>query len=137
MSIEEHPVVADLKQEDAFKQQDIIKQQDVIKQQSAVIRTGGKQYRVSAGDTLRIAKLQAEPGSQVHFEDVLFVWSEAGERKILSGSSNSLGVKVIGKFIKNCKDRKVVIFKKRKKGGYTKKQGHRQELSEVVIESIG
>ena len=61
---------------------------------------------------------------------------DGSEVKILAGGEKSLGVTVIGRLIAHIKDKKVIIFKKRRKGGYTKKQGHRQAKSEVMIESV-
>ena len=103
----------------------------------AIVRTGGKQYRVSPGTKLSIEKLELEVGSSVTFEEVLMAGTEGGaDTKILAGTEKSLGITVTGKVIAQKKDKKVIIFKKRRRGGYTKKQGHRQQKTEVLIDGF-
>jgi large subunit ribosomal protein L21 len=103
----------------------------------AVVRTCGKQYRVSPGTRISIDEQDGNPGDTITFSDVLMVGKTGGaEVKVLSGSEKSLGVTVTGRLVGHKKDKKVIIFKKRRRGGYTKKQGHRQAKSEVLIESV-
>lgn len=103
----------------------------------AVIRTGGKQYRVSPGDKISVEKIESEEGSNIAFDDVLLAGMTGQEgAKILTGGEKSLGVKVTGKVLGQTKSKKVIIFKKRRRGGYTKKQGHRQQLTEVLIQNV-
>jgi large subunit ribosomal protein L21 len=103
----------------------------------AVVRTCGKQYRVTAGTLISIDTQEGEPGDKITFSDVLMAGKTGGaEVKVLSGSEKSLGVTVTGRLVRHKRAKKVLIFKKRLKGGYTKKQGHRQDQSEVVIESV-
>jgi large subunit ribosomal protein L21 len=103
----------------------------------AVVRTCGKQYRVSPGSRISIDEQDGNPGDTITFSDVLMVGKTGGaEVKVLSGSDKSLGVTVTGRLVAHKKDKKVIIFKKRRRGGYTKKQGHRQGKSEIVIESV-
>ncbi len=103
----------------------------------AVVRTCGKQYRVSPGTRISIDEQEGNPGDTITFSDVLMVGKTGGsEVKVLSGSDKSLGVTVTGRLVAHKKDKKVIIFKKRRRGGYTKKQGHRQAKSEIVIESV-
>ncbi len=103
----------------------------------AVVRTSGKQYRVTPGTKISIDQLDLEPGSSITFSDVLIAGNVGGENvKVLSSAEKSLGVTVTGRVVRHKKDAKVIIFKKRLKGGYTKKQGHRQAKSEVLIENI-
>lgn len=103
----------------------------------AVVRTCGKQYRVMPGSRISIDQHEGNPGDTVTFTDVVMAGTTGGsDVKVLSGEEKTLGVTVTGKLLNHKKDKKVIIFKKRLKGGYTKKQGHRQAKSEVLIESV-
>ena len=97
----------------------------------AVIRTGGKQYRVAKGDRLKIEKLAGDVGGKVSF-DVLLVGGE-GEAKV--GAPTVAGAAVEAEIVAQGKHRKVVHFRK-KKEGWTKKRGHRQPFTEVVITEV-
>ena len=97
----------------------------------AVIRTGGKQYRVAKGDRLKIEKLTGEPGGKVSFE-VLFVGGE-GAAKV--GKPMVDGAAVEGEIVGQGKHRKVIHFRK-KKEGFSKKRGHRQPYTEVLITAV-
>lgn len=99
----------------------------------AVIRTGGKQYRVSAGDTVRVETLPQEKGAEVTFSDVLLL--KDGD-KLQTGKPTVGGAAVKGKILRQFRNKKVLVFKKRRKKGYKKLQGHRQNLTEVLIQSI-
>ncbi len=103
----------------------------------AVVRTAGKQYKVSPGARISIDQVEGNPGDTITFPDVLMAGKVGGaELKILSGDTKSLGVTVTGRIVAHKRDKKVIIFKKRLKGGYTKKQGHRHDRSEIVIDSV-
>lgn len=102
----------------------------------AVIRSGGKQYLVSPGDKVLIDQSDDVVGESVKFTDVLATGVVGKESKILSGNQKSLGVTVTARVVGPVKSKKVIIFKKRRRGGYTKKQGHRQGYVQVVVESI-
>lgn len=97
----------------------------------AVIRTGGKQYRVAQGDRLKVEKLGGDVGGKVSFE-VLLVGGE-GEAKI--GAPVVTGAAVEGEIVAQDKHKKVVHFRK-KKEGWTKKRGHRQPYTEVLITTV-
>jgi large subunit ribosomal protein L21 len=97
----------------------------------AVIRTGGKQYRVSQGDRLKIEKFDGDVGGKLSF-DVLFVAGE-GEAKV--GSPLVAGAAVEGEIVAQGKHKKVINFRK-KKEGWTKKRGHRQPFTEVLITTV-
>ena len=97
----------------------------------AVIRTGGKQYRVAQGERVKIEKLEAKPGETVSF-DVLLVGGD-GEAKV--GSPLVAGAAVEGEVVAQGKHKKVTHFRK-KKEGWTKKRGHRQPFTEVVITAV-
>ncbi|OIO71524.1 MAG: 50S ribosomal protein L21 [Zetaproteobacteria bacterium CG_4_9_14_3_um_filter_49_83] len=98
----------------------------------AIIRTGGKQYRVQEGDVLRVEKLQAEVGNKVSFEDVLLIGE--GE-KILVGADLAKAT-VSAVVAEEGRGKKVVIFKKRRRKNYRLTKGHRQSFTAVRIESI-
>jgi large subunit ribosomal protein L21 len=97
----------------------------------AVIRTGGKQYRVAQGDRLRVEKLDGDLGGKLSFE-VLLVGGE-GDAKV--GSPLVQGAAVEGEIVSQGKHKKVIHFRK-KKEGWTKKRGHRQPFTEVVITAV-
>ena len=97
----------------------------------AVIRTGGKQYRVAQGDRLKIEKLDGDVGGKLTF-DVLLVGGE-GEPKV--GSPVVAGAAVEGEIVLQDKHKKVINFRK-KKEGWTKKRGHRQPFTEVLITAV-
>ena len=97
----------------------------------AVIRTGGKQYRVAKGDRLKIEKLAGDVGGKVNF-DVLLVGGE-GEAKI--GKPVVAGAAVEAEIVSQGKHKKVVHFRK-KKEGWTKKRGHRQPYTEILITTV-
>ncbi|NMA02033.1 MAG: 50S ribosomal protein L21 [Clostridia bacterium] len=99
----------------------------------AVIETGGKQYRVQEGDSLRVELLDAEVGSSVELDKVLMVSNDA-EVKI--GQPYVAGAKVTLKVEEHGKGKKIVVFKFKSKKGYRKKQGHRQPYTKVTVEKI-
>ena len=99
----------------------------------AIIKTGGKQYKVSEGDVVYIEKLEAEEGASVNFAEVLAV-GEGAELKC--GAPFVEGAAVSAKVLKNGKAKKVLIFKYKPKKGYRRRQGHRQPYTKVQIEKI-
>ncbi|OGY58907.1 MAG: 50S ribosomal protein L21 [Candidatus Colwellbacteria bacterium RIFCSPHIGHO2_12_FULL_43_12] len=99
----------------------------------AVIETGGKQYKVSAGDKIKVEKLEAEPGASFVFDKVLLV---GDENNIKLGRPYLSGAKVEAKIIKNARDRKKIVFKYHSKTRYRKKKGHRQHFTEAEITKI-
>lgn len=98
----------------------------------AVIRTGGKQYRVSEGDVLRIEKIAGDVGADVTFNDVLMV---GGSEAPKIGQPLVAGAKVSGKILRQDKERKVLHFRKEKEG-WTRRRGHRQPFTEVKVTGI-
>jgi large subunit ribosomal protein L21 len=99
----------------------------------AVIMSGGKQYRVSEGDVVRVEKLKAELGAPVEFKDVLLIKTEA---KTYIGQPLVPGASVMGTLKTQDKDDKVLVFKYKKKKQYRRTRGHRQQHSEVYIDKI-
>lgn len=99
----------------------------------AIIRTGGKQYRVSEGDVVNVEKLNVEEGQEVVFDEVLTVVND-GDVKV--GAPTVAGAKVTAKVAKQGKADKIFVFKYRAKSNYRKRQGHRQPFTQVEITSI-
>ncbi|WP_075578970.1 50S ribosomal protein L21 [Acidaminococcus massiliensis] len=99
----------------------------------AIIRTGGKQYRVSEGDVLNVEKLNVEEGQEVVFDEVLTIVND-GDVKV--GAPTVAGAKVTAKVAKQGKADKIFVFKYRAKSNYRKRQGHRQPFTQVEITSI-
>jgi len=105
------------------------------KQEYAVIACGGKQYQVESGQKLKVEKLAGENGSSVSIKEVLLLKS-GDSSSIKVGTPYVDGASVTAKIVKQTRGPRTVTFKKKIKQGYTKKQGHRQDLSEILIESI-
>lgn len=99
----------------------------------AVLETGGKQYRVAAGDTLQIELLEAEPGSLFTFDRVLLVNNDG---KVSVGAPTVASARVVADVVGHIRGEKKTIWKMRRRKGYHKKQGHRQELTVVKIKEI-
>lgn len=98
----------------------------------AVIRTGGKQYRVAEGDVLRVEKLTGDVGAEVTFADVLLL---GGTDSPKVGKPTVSGAKVVGKITAQKKHPRVLHFRKEKEG-WTRRRGHRQPYTEVKVTSI-
>lgn len=99
----------------------------------AIIATGGKQYRVEKDQVLRVETLDSEPGSKIEFGEVLLVQS-GKDTKI--GNPQVEGAKVTATVLEHDKDKKVIVFKKKRRKQYRRTRGHRQHFTEVRIESI-
>ena len=100
----------------------------------AIIRTGGKQYRVSPGQTITVEKLAAERGEKVTFGDVVLF---AEGTKVTAGDPIVSGVTVVGEVVEQFKDKKVIAFRYKRRKGYHRTVGHRRLLTRVKIEAIG
>jgi large subunit ribosomal protein L21 len=98
----------------------------------AVIRTGGKQYRVAEGDVLRIEKILGDVGTEVTFNEVLLL---GGSETPKIGQPMVGGAKVVAKILAQDKHRRVLHFRKEKEG-WTRRRGHRQPYTEVKVTSI-
>jgi len=99
----------------------------------AVIETGGKQYKVSAGQKIKVEKLNAQAGENFVFDKVLLV-SEGDKTEV--GTPHIDGAKVEAKVLKNSRDKKKIVFRYHSKTRYRKKKGHRQHFSEIEIIKI-
>jgi large subunit ribosomal protein L21 len=98
----------------------------------AIVKTGGKQYKVAVGDVVQVEKLEGEPGTEVSFPALLVV-----DGSDVTADSDALGkVSVTGKVVSHTKGPKIRIHKFKNKTGYHKRQGHRQRLTEVEVTGI-
>jgi large subunit ribosomal protein L21 len=99
----------------------------------AVFRTGGKQFRAEAGRRLLVPVLAADPGESVTFEEVLL----AGDgEKVSVGAPLLGGASVTAEVLRHGRDRKVIVFKRKRRKGYRKKQGHRQGFTEIKVNEV-
>ena len=96
----------------------------------AVVRTGGKQYRVAAGDKIAVEKLAGEAGDKITLGDVLLA-GDGGEVKDVAG------VTVSAEIIAQAKSEKVIVFKKRRRHNYRRRNGHRQQMTLLRILAVG
>jgi large subunit ribosomal protein L21 len=103
-----------------------------MKTMFAVIRTGGKQYRVVADDVLKVDKVRGQPGEIVEFGEVLVV----GGDSVSLGSPTVAGATVAAEVLSQARDRKVIAFKKRRRKNSRRRRGHRQEFTLVRITEI-
>ncbi len=99
----------------------------------AVIKTGGKQYRVAKDDVIVVEKLDGKAGAAITFKDVLF----AGDGKNVKLGKDLDGFTVTGKLIETKQGDKVTVFKKRRRNTYRRRLGHRQEESHIQITALG
>lgn len=98
----------------------------------AIIATGGKQYKVSEGDVIRVEKLGVEAGSAYTFDQVLMV----GGDEVKVGEPLVAGATVEASVLEDGKEKKIIVYKYKRKTGYHKKNGHRQQYTAVKIEKI-
>ncbi len=99
----------------------------------AVIKTGGKQYRVSQGDVVKLERLQGDAGTTISFDQVLLIGTEE-DTKV--GTPVVAGAAVRGTIMEQGRDRKVIVFKFRRRKNYKRKNGHRQYFTRVRIDEI-
>ena len=97
----------------------------------AIIATGGKQYKVSEGDTIRVEKLDAQAGDTVKFDEVLAI---GGDKLLVGDDVKSASVSAT--VVENGKGKKVIVYRYKRKSGYHKKNGHRQAYTQVKIDKI-
>ena len=99
----------------------------------AVVRTGGKQLRVSPGDVIQIEKIQVEPGDSVELTDILMISTDQGTTV---GTPNVDGAAVVCKAIGDGKGKKIVIYNYKRRKGFRRKQGHRQPFTKLSVTDI-
>ena len=97
----------------------------------AIIATGGKQYKVCEGDTIKVEKLNAEAGDTVKFDEVLAI---GGDKLLVGDDVKSASVSAT--VVENGKGKKVIVYRYKRKSGYHKKNGHRQAYTQVKIDKI-
>lgn len=100
----------------------------------AVFETGGKQFRAEPGVRIRIPTLEAEPGDSVTFDHVLL--TDDGEENVQVGAPTVEGASVKAEVVRHGRDKKVIVFKRKRRKGYRRKQGHRQNFTEVRVEEV-
>lgn len=107
---------------------------EVLRIVYAVIKTGGKQFKVSEGDVLKVEKLNLEAGETVTFDEVLLVNDGNGNLKI--GNPIVQNAKVMAEVIEQGKGKKIIVFKYKRRKNYRRKQGHRQPYTKIKITKI-
>ena len=100
---------------------------------NAIVEISGKQFKVEKDSKLFVHRVQGNEGDKITFDNVLMLDNGS---KVIIGSPNVTGASVQAKIIKHLKDDKVIVFKKKRRKGYKVKNGHRQSLSEILIEKV-
>ncbi len=98
----------------------------------AIIATGGKQYKVAEGDIIKVEKLGVEAGANVSFDQVLVV----NNGQVVVGNPTVAGASVSATVVEEGKNKKVIVYRYKRKSGYHKKNGHRQAYTKVKIDKI-
>ncbi|GHF20478.1 50S ribosomal protein L21 [Kordiimonas sediminis] len=99
----------------------------------AVVKTGGKQYRVNEGDVIKVEKLDGEVGKNVTLDQILMV---GDDKAVTVGEPLVAGAKVTAEVLEQKKDKKIVVFKKKRRHNYRRKKGHRQEVTVLRVTKI-
>ena len=99
----------------------------------AIIRTGGKQFRVAEGETVRVPSLGDKTGASIEFDVLVF----GGDNETKVGSPLVDGARVAGTIVSHGRGEKIIVFKKKRRKQYKRTQGHRQNYTTVKIDSIG
>lgn len=99
----------------------------------AIIETGGKQYKVSSGDTLKVDRISSEPGTKINIEKVLVI---VDDKKTLVGTPYVKGAAVTAEVVADTKAKKIIVFKQKPRKGFRKLRGHRQQLTLIKINEV-
>ena len=99
----------------------------------AIVEIAGQQFKVTKNDEIFVHRLEGEPGTKLEFTDVLLIDQEG---KISVGTPHVEGSKITGKILEHARGDKVIIFKKKRRKGFQKETGHRQDFSKILIENI-
>jgi len=99
----------------------------------AIFRTAGKQFRAEVGRKLQIPSLEAEPGAKLTFDEVLL---GSDGRTVKAGTPVLKGAKVTAEVVRHGLERKIIVFKQKRRKNYARKQGHRQGFTEIKIDSV-
>jgi large subunit ribosomal protein L21 len=100
----------------------------------AVFQTGGKQFRAEPGSRIRVPSLTAEPGESITFDHVLLAGD--GEAGVTVGTPTVDGASVKAEVLRHGRDKKIIVFKRKRRKGYRRKQGHRQDFTEIRIDEV-
>ena len=100
----------------------------------AVFQTGGKQFRAEPGSRLRIPTLEAEPGDKVTFDQILLTGTDGED--VVVGTPTVDGASVTAEVLRHGRTKKVIVFKRKRRKGYRRKQGHRQGFTEIRIDEV-
>ena len=100
----------------------------------AVVKTGGKQYCVKPGDVFKVEKLDAEPSTVISLTDVLLTSSDKGE--VSAADSETKGAVVSVEVLKHVRNKKIIVFKKKRRHNYRRKNGHRQWMTVLKVMDI-
>ncbi len=99
----------------------------------AVFRTGGKQFRAEPGKKIRIPTMEVEPGKSVTFDDILLA---SDGKDVQVGVPTVKGAKVKAEVVRHGRDKKIIVFKRKRRKGFRRKQGHRQGYTEIRVDEI-
>ena len=99
----------------------------------AIVKTGGKQYKVAAGDTLRVERIAGDTGSLVELTDVLMVTTD---QEVKVGKPTVAGAKVVGQIVEQDRAKKIIVFKSKRRKSSKKCIGHRQDYTALKIKEI-
>ena len=99
----------------------------------AIFQTAGKQFKAEPGRLIRIPTVQAEPGEKLTFDQVLL---GSDGTTVKAGTPNVKGASVTAEVVRHGKEKKIIVFKMKRRKGYARKQGHRQKFTEVRIDSV-
>ena len=99
----------------------------------AIVEIAGQQFKVKKNDEIFVHRLEGEPGTKLEFTEILLIDNDG---KISVGNPHVEGSKITGKLIEHARGDKVVVFKKKRRKGFQKETGHRQDFSKVLIENI-
>jgi large subunit ribosomal protein L21 len=100
----------------------------------AVFQTGGKQFRAEPGARLRVPTLDLEPGASIVFDKVLLAGD--GEKAVHVGAPIVEGASVKAEVLRHGREKKIIVFKRKRRKGYRKKQGHRQDFTEIRVDEV-
>ncbi len=99
----------------------------------AVVKTGGKQYKVAEGDVIRVEKLEGDVSSKIKFDEILMV---GDEKSLKVGEPLVKGASVTAEVLEQKKDKKITVFKKKRRHNYRRKKGHRQQITILRVTKI-
>lgn len=100
----------------------------------AVVQTGGKQYRVATNDVIMVEKLEGEPGQHIQLTDVLLFANDKGQ--VVTGAPKVAGASVTAEVLEQKRGEKIIIFKKKRRQHYRRKNGHRQFVTVLRVKEI-